>query len=558
MALKVLLLRKDISDKQKALAELQRAAEGFAAREAELEADIAEVSSEEERGVVEEAVGAFDTERTENAAEVERLNGEIAELERQIAEIESTAAAARSKPPEGEERKEIKMPNMATAETRTRFFGMTVSQRDAFMAREEVKEFLVRLRELKGAKRSITGSELGIPDVMLDILRDNIDRYSKLMKYMTVKQVKGTSRQNIAGTVPEAIWTEAIANLNELDFVFTQVEFDGYKVGGYLAIPNSTIEDDVGLELVATVMDMMGQAIGLSVDKASAYGTGDKMPVGFVTRLAATAKPSWWGSNQGPFTDLHTSNILRLNIGSNTKEEFFQPLLAALGVPSPKYSNGTPVWIMNRKTHVDIVSRCLAFDFNAALLAGMNSTMPVIGGDIVELEFMADFDIAGGYLGLQFLVERSGAHIRSSDIPLMLQDQTLFAATQRFDGKPVRGEAFILLNYKNAAPTTAIPFGTDYANSDIGTLIVTTAAGTASGATRATVAGAASNSMLKYKLGGTAIPVKNGQKLGAGWADYISSTTDITATTGSYITVAEVDADGKAIGVGAGVVTSAS
>ncbi len=40
-------------------------------------------------------------------------------------------------------------------------------------------------------------------------------------------------------------------------------------------------------------------------------------------------------------------------------------------------------------------------------------------------------------------MERAGANIRSSDIPLMIQDQTLFVATQRMDGKPAVGEAFV-------------------------------------------------------------------------------------------------------------------
>ena len=238
---------------------------------------------------------------------------------------------------------------MENAEIRTRFFGMTVSQRDAFMARAEVKDFVERLRRFKGNERSVTGSTLGIPEVMLDILRDNIDRYSKLMKYVTLKQVRGTARQPIAGTVPEAIWMEAVSNLNDIDFVFTQVEADGYKVGGFIAIPNSTLEDDIGIDLMQTVMDMMGQAIGYAVDKALPYGTGTKMPVGWVTRLAASSQPSWWGTNQGTFTDLHTSHVLTLNISSNTGAAFFQPLLAALGVADPRYSNGVPCWVMNRK-----------------------------------------------------------------------------------------------------------------------------------------------------------------------------------------------------------------
>ena len=58
-----------------------------------------------------------------------------------------------------------------------------------------------------------------------------------------MRNISGKGRQNIVGEIPEAIWTEACASLNELTLQFNQVEVDGYKVGGYVAICNSTRED---------------------------------------------------------------------------------------------------------------------------------------------------------------------------------------------------------------------------------------------------------------------------------------------------------------------------
>ena len=122
------------------------------------------------------------------------------------------------------------------------------------------------------------------------------------------------------------------------------------------------------------------------------------------------------------------------------------------------------MWVMNRKTHMDLICRCLEFNSSAALMSGVSNVMPVIGGEIVELEFMADNDIAGGYLTLEVIAERSGAKIAYSDIPMFLDDCTVFKGTQRYDGKPVRGEAFVLLNYANTAPTKTVTFATDAAN----------------------------------------------------------------------------------------------
>lgn len=555
MALRVLLLRKKLTDQQTALRALEQAAEGFSAREEELAADIEAAQTEEERSVVEDAVNAFEEERAQNTREQNELRSAIGALEEEIRTAEDAAKQARQGKPGGERRKDVT--HMETNETRTRFFGLTIQQRDTFLAREDVSGFLSRLREMRGQTRSVSGAELGIPTVMLDLLRENIGRYSKLIGRVRFRPLKGKARQNIAGTVPAAVWTEAVDSLNELELSFTQVEMDGYKVGGYLAIPNSTLEDDDNLALASDVMDMMGQALGKGIDWAIVFGTGSKMPVGYMTRLAVQEAPAWWGKNQGAFTDLHTSNIIKLDASASSGVEFFQKLIAALAVADPTYSqSGEPTWVMNRKTHMDVLAKAMAFNASGALVAGMQNTMPVIGGLIVELPGLPDYQISGGYLDVYSLVERAGANIRSSDIPLMIQDQTLFTATQRMDGKPAVGEAFVAVSYDNQAVITDHDFAPDYANSELGTLTVVSAAGSGKGKTKLTVTGAASGSVLKVKTGAQPTLVKPGQTPGSTWAAYKSGT-DLTAATGSYATVVELDAAGKVVKAGSVVVASA-
>ena len=171
-------------------------------------------------------------------------------------------------------------------ETREMLHGIALRTLRAQVQRSEVTDFLQRVRDLRSQKRSVNGAELGIPDTLLPILRDTTERYSKLYSYLHVTPLKGTARQNIAGAIPEAVWTEALGKLNELDIDFSQIELDGYMVGGFVVVPNPTLEDDDNLELLATVIDYLGQAIGKAVDKASVYGDGDNKPVGYVTRLA--------------------------------------------------------------------------------------------------------------------------------------------------------------------------------------------------------------------------------------------------------------------------------
>ena len=92
----------------------------------------------------------------------------------------------------------------------------TPEQRAALVAREDVKGFLQRVRELKAQSRDVKGAELGVPDVLLGVLRDTTERYSKLLKYITIRPLKGKARQNVACAVPEAFWSVMVATLNVL------------------------------------------------------------------------------------------------------------------------------------------------------------------------------------------------------------------------------------------------------------------------------------------------------------------------------------------------------
>ena len=469
MALRVIMLRKQMSDAQARLDALRSTQQGFAAREAELETAIGEANTEEERRAVEEQVTAFETDQRENSEAITAAEEEIRGIESKIAEAEAAAAAARGRQtgapaaPEREERGG--MPNTNTTEQRTRFFGMTIQQRDAFVKRQDIQDFLTRVREFAAQKRGVSGAELGIPIVILDLLRDNMTQYSKLTGYVALKQVKGYARQNVMGTIPEGIWTEAVnATLNELSLSFSQVEMDGYRVGGYIVIDNAYLEDDDNLGLLTEITSALGKAIGYALDKAIVYGTGSKMPVGFMTRLAAASKPAWWGDKQAAFTNLSTSHLLKLDLAAATGEEFFAGLIIALGKANPKYSNGQAVWLMSRATHIALEAKALAFNSSAALVAGVNNTMPIVGGSIIELDFIPDNDILGGFLSLYLLVERAGAVLGSSDIPLYLQEKTIFKGSARYDGKPVIGEGFVGVNIANTAVTTSVSFAEDTAN----------------------------------------------------------------------------------------------
>lgn len=555
--LRVLMLNSEIAALRSQLTPLEQTRDGFAAREEQLRQAISEAATDEERGVVSTAIETFEQERSTNAAEISRIQGEIEQREEQIRSLE----AAQTPPPasntvsnSGTGNTNHERGNVEMSNPERRWFGMTYQQRDELLARDSTKEFLQRFRQLRAQQNSATGAELGIPTEFMQILRDLTYQNSKLWKYVHSESLRGNARQNIVGTASDAVWTETVANINEIVLDFTQLEVDGYMLAGYMAISNAVLADDSDLQLLTSILNAMGEANARALDKSIAYGTGVKMPVGFITRLAASAKPSWWGKDQGDFIALNTSHILKLDIDSTSGAAFFGSLIEALGIADPKYSDGRAFWIMNRKTHIRLMAKALAFDAAAALAAGINNTFPIIGGDIVELEFMADNDIAGGFGDMMRMVEREGATIASSDIPLFLRNMTVYRSIGRYDGKPARGESFVLVNFHNTQPTTSISFAPDLANEKLGTLIVTTAAGASNGKSIVTVAGNSSGT-LKYQTSGQAIAVGNGERLGKGWTA-LPATKIIDGTTGETITVVEVNAEGRAVAAGSGSVTA--
>lgn len=561
-ALRVLVLNSEITALRAQLRPLEQTRDGFAAREEQLRqalGEITETSTDEERNAVSSAVNTFEQERSANAAEIARIQGEIDTRSAEIARLEAEQTPPPAAPAvsnsdtrnnDHHERSFVPMSNP----TERRWFGLTYSERDALMQSEQVRTFLKQIREARAQQRSVTGGELGIPDGFLPILRDLTYQESKFLRYCFTTSFRGTTRQNVAGVAPEAIWTEMKDRLNEIDIDFWQLTMDGFMVGGYMAVPNSVLMDDSDLSLTTTILQALASSLAKAIDKSIWFGTGESMPVGIITRLAAQTKPTWWGSQQGDFTDLHTSNILKLDLAAKNGVEFFRPLVAALAVAKPDYSNGTVIWVMNRKTHMDIQSRALAFNDAAALVAGVSNSIPIVGGEIVEWEVMPDNEIAGGYMSLYRSVEREGTTIESNTNVRWLENQTCFKGMQRRDGKPAIGEAFVLVNYGNVQPTTTTTFGKDRANTAIGTLIVTTAAGSANGKSVVTVAGNGSGK-LKYQTAGQAIAVANGETLDKLWTDLPANKT-VDGTTGQTITVVEVDGNGRAVAVGSGSVTA--
>ena len=462
--LKQLMIAKKLEALRNALSALLEDEKALATRGEELEIAIAEAKTDEELATVEEAIDKLDEDKGGLDEKKSKLNAEIAELEGELEQLNAKAPTNKPEPVKESIRTEgggIRM--------RNKFFGgMTRDAVEGLVARAEVKEFIDNLRTIIGQKRAVTGADLLIPDVLLGLLRDNLHRYSKLISKVNVRSVGGTARQLVAGAIPEGIWTEMVGTLNELDIVFNQFEVDGYKVGGYIAIPNSILEDS-DINLASEVLDAISQGIGLALDKAILYGTGVKMPVGIVTRLAELVQPAYWGVRERAWTNLSASNLLVIDPNAATPNAFFADLILKLGVVQANYATGNLFWAMNTQTYRILQSKAINFNAAGMVVAGVQNTVPVIGGEAVLLDFIPNNHIIGGYGSLYLLAERAGVKLAQSEHVQFIQDNTVFKGTARYDGRPVFGEAFVGLTIDQgvgaAAPDPAdVVFAPDVAN----------------------------------------------------------------------------------------------
>lgn len=467
--LKALMLRKKIDDANKELIQLREKIAKHEEKRSELEGDIAEAETDEEKAAVEAAVEEFENAQPEIDEAIKsesELSESVSEMERELEELESkseeTAPADSS-----EESRDSKIKNIMEVRTmqfRTKQFkNMSAETRSVIENDDEVKSFCERVRIAIKEKRAITGGNLLIPKVVLDILRDNVAERSQLLPYVNNVPVDGESREIVPGTIPEAVWTEMCANLNELALGFNDAEVDGYKVGGYIPVCNALIEDN-DVSLVDYIVFALGAAIAIALDKAILYGTGTKMPLGIVTRLAQTSEPSGYPSTARTWVDLHTSNIKTISDSVHGKD-FFKAIMAAFKNAKSKYSTGKKFWAMNESTYMDIQSEALDFNANGAIVSGVNAQMPVVGGDIVILpdNVIADGNIVAGHGDVYLLAERAGANIQSSEHVMFLADKTVFKGTARYDGMPVIAEDFVAIGL-GSAPATSATFAEDSAN----------------------------------------------------------------------------------------------
>lgn len=249
MALRTLVLNKRIREKRERLTQLEATREELRSRETQLESDIEAAQTDEERAAVDEAIETFDREQNENNEQISAIEGEIADLERELEQAESSQNRAADQQQEHREngadhqRRENDMPiqNMNTRAARRALTRET-------LIHPEVRTFyesLTTMIQTRAQNGSLSSTELVIPEIVMDRIEDRMGDYATVANEVETLNVGGTSRIILDGADPEAVWVEQSGAISQIEGGFAKVEFDGWKLAGYMAIPNDIIEDSL-------------------------------------------------------------------------------------------------------------------------------------------------------------------------------------------------------------------------------------------------------------------------------------------------------------------------
>lgn len=461
-------LRTELSELQTARSEIDNRRNAWMEREARAVTALGEINEntlEEERAAFEAEAAEIETEDAAIRADEEandtrqnEINTEITRLEGELEELNN-----RAKPPKPATPPALPDENTITVNERGNKNMELRARVREIIANDETRNFINSVRT--DHERGVKGVAYTIPTVMLPLIREMTERYSKLLKHVNRQTIKGEAKQNILAAAPEAVWTETTGKINEVDLSISQVLMDGSKLGAYVSIPNPYLEDS-DENLTAIIVDYLGQSNGYALDKAIIYGNGKNMPVGIMTRLGAASSPTWWQTNMPVFTALNTTHIGKLSAASVTGAELFKEMMKVLGNAKQKYTGGIgdKFWAMSEDTYMQLQSELLSINAAGAVVTGAQMTMPIIGGAVETLDFVPSGTIIGGYGNQYLLVERAGIKIESSAHVQFLDDNTVLKSTSRWDGIPVAGEGFAAYSLNTTAPETTITFAEDKAN----------------------------------------------------------------------------------------------
>lgn len=416
MALRQLMIQKKIDQRKAALDELLQKEDDFDTRASELEAAVEEARSDEEVSAVEEEIEELEKEKKEHNEKKSKLEGEISELEN---ELEGLKSKTPSKTGERSAKTGQGGDMMNRMQVRELF------KTGEYYERSEVKEFYERFRNL----RAVNGGELTIPDIVVNRIMDIMGDYTTLYPLVDKIQVSGTTRILIDTDTEPATWIEQPGTIPTGDVgTITYVDFDGFKVGKVTFVDNYLLQDSI-INLDNYVTKKLARAIAMALDAAIVNGEGSSnyQPTGIIPSLPA--------ENQ---VDVTADENLIKNLGKQVGL-----------IDTGEDAVGEIVAVMHRKTYYNRL-----FEFSVQVDSSGNvvgklpnlSQPDLLGLRVVFNNNLSEDDVLFGDFSKYTLVERENITIDNSEHVKFVEDQMAFRGKGRFDGKPVKPEAFALVS----------------------------------------------------------------------------------------------------------------
>lgn len=413
--LKQLMIQKKIEQRKTALEELLSKEKEYQTRAEELQQAIEEAETDEEVKVVEEEVNKLEDEKQKLEEKKSKLEAEIAELEGELEQLKSKA-------PSNQKRTNLKVEG--EGEPMSRLYVRELLKTGEYYKRSEVVEFYDKFKNL----RAVAGGELTIPEVVVARIMDIMGDYTTLYPLVDKITVRGTARILVDTDDEPATWMEQQGAIPSGDVgTIAAVDFDGFKVGKITFVDNYLTQDSI-INLDAYVTRKIARAIAKALDKAIVKGEGpaNKQPTGIIPSLPAENKVTVQA-------DANLVKNLAKQIGL---------------IDTGEDSVGEIVAVMHRKTYYN---RLVEFSIQVDSAGNVVGKLPnlrqpdFLGLRVVFNNFLDEDTVLFGDFQQYTLVEREAISIDTSVHAKFAEDQTAFRGKGRFDGKPVKPEAFVLV-----------------------------------------------------------------------------------------------------------------
>ena len=447
MKLKILMLRKKLEERKARLKEVDEELEDVKKREDELEEAINELdenSTDEEHSTVSDSIDELEKEKEEKVKKKKDLEDEIADIEKNMAEMEEdTVVDEEDEESEGREaekkivqRRDIGM-DLSKMNTRERVGRILEREENVKFFNDLGNLYFKREAALAGMTTETAG--LMVPDDVYYEINQRIGDYGSLYNVVRKLQLVGKARIIMNAGTPKMYWTEKCEPLKETTLGELQaVELDNFKLGGYLFLCQSFVEDvndnrHHSITIANYIMNEFAKAIAEALDRAIYEGKGasEKEPEGIKTVVKTTKKV--------------TSILELLGIIGSIDVGFYEH----------NAPQGTITVAGNRSTLYQwIYPETWGKDSNGKLVYGMGNTLPD-GTRIITSNVIPDGEIVVGDFNQYVLGVRKDMVFDTNDRLQWIEENIGYKIRGRYDGKVINPKAFARVKFEKPASTTS-------------------------------------------------------------------------------------------------------